>query len=148
MRPPQLLRPDRLRSIECERPFGWLSCRLLSGDLLRLMSPSAKTLYLHLALAADRCGLSFWGDRRIQQTIGLGTAELHHAREQLIALDLLAFDGRTYQLLSLPDYRPPEHPRSSIPPVKAEPGNHHTTTEIPEPARRILCRILGRDFPG
>ena len=33
MRPAKLLRPDRLRTIE--RPFAWLPCRLLTGDLLR-----------------------------------------------------------------------------------------------------------------
>jgi len=147
MRSPQLLRPNRLRSIERERPFGWLSCRLLTGDLLRMMSASAKALYLHLALAADRRGLSFWGDRRIQENVGLGTAELHQAREQLIDLDLLAFDGHTYQLLSLPDHRPHEPARKPVPSVKAEPGNHGTA-EIPEEARRILRHILGRDFPG
>jgi hypothetical protein len=142
MQPPQLLRPDRLRSVERERPFGWLPCRLLRGDLLRLMSSSAKALYLHLALAADRCGLSFWGDRRIQETIGIDAAELQQAREQLIALDLLAFDGRTYQLLSLPEPRPPE------PAYRAVPSQQTTTAEVPEDALYILRRILGRDTRG
>jgi hypothetical protein len=147
MRPPQLLRPDRLRSVERERPFGWLPCHLLSGDLLRLMSTCAKALYLHLALAADRCGLSFWGDRRIQETIGLDAAELQQAREQLIQLDLLAFDGRTYQLLSLPEHehRRHEHRRSSVPAIDAPPRDL-ATDGIPEDARRILRRILGRDL--
>jgi hypothetical protein len=121
MRPPLLLRPDRLRSIERERPFGWLSCRLLKGDLLRLMSTSAKALYLHLALAADRRGLSFWGDRRIQETIGLNPAELQKAREQLIALDLLAFDGHSYQILSLPESAPPRRTCTSVPSIVTEP---------------------------
>jgi hypothetical protein len=142
MRPPQLLRPDRLRSVERERPFGWLPCRLLRCDLLRLMSTSAKALYLHLALAADRCGLSFWGDHRIQETIGLDAAELRQARQQLVELDLLAFDGRTYQLLSLPEHRPSEPARSAAPPQQP------ATAEIPEEARHILRRILGRDFSG
>jgi hypothetical protein len=144
MRSPRLLRPDRLRSVERERPFGWLPCRLLRGDLLRLMSTSAKALYLHLALAADRCGLSFWGDRRIQETIGLDAAELHQAREQLIDLDLVAFDGHTYQLLSLPGPRS-QLARSAVSATKAETGDH-ATDGIPEDARRALRRILGRDF--
>jgi hypothetical protein len=149
MRPPHLLRPDRLRSVERERPFGWLPCRLLRGELLRLMSTSTKALYLHLALAADRCGLSFWGDRRIQETIGLDAAELHQAREQLVELDLLAFDGRTYQLLSLPEPRSPVRPRGAAPSTEADPCDHVTDdNEIPEQARRILRRILGRDFAG
>jgi hypothetical protein len=144
MRSLRLLRPDRLRSVERERPFGWLPCRLLRGDLLRLMSTSAKALYLHLALAADRCGLSFWGDRRIQATIGLDTDEFHQAREQLIDLDLVAFDGHTYQLLSLPE-PPSQLARSAATSTEAEPGDH-PTDGIPEDARRVLRRILGRDF--
>jgi hypothetical protein len=148
MRPPQLLRPGRLRSIERERPFGWLSCRLLTGDLLRSMSTTAKAIYLHLALAADRRGLSFWGDRRIQETIGLGAAELHQAREQLIDLDLLAFDGHTYQLLSLPDHAPPAPVPRPVPSDDAEPSDDRGTHEIPEDVRRILRRLLGHDFPG
>jgi len=69
------LRPDRLRTIE--RPFGWLPCRLLTGGMLAQMSGPARQLYLLLALAADRRGLSFCGDRRIQQTLGLDAVVKH-----------------------------------------------------------------------
>ena len=142
MPPTELLRPDRLRSIEHERPFGWIPCRLLKSDLLRTMSTSAKLLYLHLALAADRQGLSFWGDKRIQETIAIGAAALEDARQQLIDLDLLAFDGHTYQLLSLP-----HQPSSAPAAVEARSPDENASTEIPEEARRLLRRIFGQ-FPG
>ena len=145
--PPELLRPERLRSIERERPFGWLPCCLLKGDLLWQMSNAAKALYLHQALAADRSGLSFWSDRRIHETIALCSADLEQARQQLIELDLLAFDGRTYQLLSLPQnpqHRPAEQPRGTAPSAEAD----SAPTQIPAAAREILRSILGRDFSG
>ncbi len=95
-----LPRPDRLRTMD--RPFGWAPCRLVSSGLLPRLSLAAKALYLGLCLVADRRGLSYWSDRRLEALLGLDTAELQHAREELVHYDLLAFDGRLYQLLSLP----------------------------------------------
>ena len=111
------------------------------------MSTPAKLLYLHLALAADRRGLSFWGDRRIQQVVGLAADDLHQAREQLADLDLLAFDGHTYQLLSLPK---PAVPGPAPQPAAAEDvaSSEDCPAETPEDVRLILRRLLGRDFPG
>ena len=146
MRPAKLLRPDRLRTIE--RPFAWLPCRLLTGDLLHRMSTPAKLLYLHLALAADRRGLSFWGDKRIQHLLSLPADELHQAREQLTDLDLLAFDGHTYQLLSLPKPAVPGPGPQPAAAADAEPHPDDCPAETPEDVRLILRRLLGRDFPG
>lgn len=147
--PRPLLRPDRLRTIE--RPFAWLPCRLLTGGLLSQMSRPAKLLYLMLALAADRRGISFYGDRRIQNLLGLASADLQQARADLISLDLLAFDGQTFQLLSLPSDRPTAAPATTPLPQPAAacgPSRHEPTAEIPAEARRVLRRILGRDFNG
>ena len=146
-----LLRPDRLRSIDQERPFGWLSCRLLTSNLLRRMSTPAKLLYLHLSLAADRQGLSFWGDLRLQDSLGLNAVDLQQARRELIDLDLLDFDGHTYQLLSLPDGDPCKgsQPPSAPPPLSpAAPPDICPPGDIPEDARLILRRLLGREFRG
>ena len=146
MRPATLLRPDRLRTIE--RPFAWLPCRLLTGNLLRMMSTPAKLLYFHLALAADRRGLSFWGDKRIQHLLGLTADELHQAREQLADLDLLAFDGQTYQILSLPAPAVPGPAPQPAATEDVEPPSDDRPAETPEDVRLILRRLLGRDFPG
>jgi len=151
----KLIRPDRVRAIE--RPFGWLPCRLITGGLLRTMNNPAKLLYLHLALAADRRGLSFWGDTRIQEAVGLSAAELCQARQQLINLDLLAFDGHTYQLLSLPSLPRPSDPsaaparsapRATVDHAVVDPSSESAPTAIPDEARRILRRLRRRDFSG
>ena len=76
-----MLRPDRLRVIE--RPFGWLPCRLLSDGWLETLSQPAQLLYLLLAMAADRQGLSFYGDARIEHVLALGAGELVRARQEL-----------------------------------------------------------------
>jgi hypothetical protein len=92
--------PERRRTIE--RPFGWAPFRLVTSGLLARLSVAAKALYLALCLVADRRGLSYWSQRRLQALVGLDPAGLHQARQELMGHDLLAFDGRLYQLLSLP----------------------------------------------
>lgn len=108
----RLLRADRLRALEA--PFGWAPCRLLTTGVLSRLSLAAKGLYLALCLAADRGGLSYWGDRRLCEGVGLEEVELDRARRELVKHDLVAFDGRVYQVLSLPGRRsepPRDKPR-------------------------------------
>jgi len=97
---PKPLRLDRLRHLE--RPFGWAPFRLLTSGLLAPLSVSAKALYLVLCLVADRQGLSYWSEGRLQALVGLDATALQRSRDELQRHDLLAFDGRLYQLLSLP----------------------------------------------
>lgn len=99
---PKPIRLDRLRPLE--RPYGWVPFRLLSSGLLAELSQPAKLLYFFLCLVADRRGLSFYGDRRVHELLALSDQELSVARCELCDRDLLAFDGRVYQLLSWPPY--------------------------------------------
>lgn len=120
------------------------------------MSPHARQLYLLLVLAADRHGSSFYGIRRCQQILGLSETDLRQARMELIHMEILASDGQTHQLLSLPaaqsaQTKPIPHtvdPSSTAvvhiatgPPSVA--GERHMS--IPEDAREILRGIFGRD---
>ena len=115
------------------------------------MSPPAKQLYLLLALAADRRGLSFYGDARIQQLLGQTTGELSQARQELIDIDLLAYDGRVYQLLSLPSSSPSPSPPPP-PPTRttsrsqrpADPSRPDAAVPMPEEVRRTLRRLWSR----
>jgi hypothetical protein len=100
MQSPKLLRADRLRSIE--RPFGWIPFRILSSGLFDCLSPQAKLLYFFLCLVADSQGISYYSEGKLLGLLKIGTGDLRQARTELCQQDLLAFDGRIYQLLSLP----------------------------------------------
>ena len=149
-----LLRPQRPRTIE--RPFAWIPCRLLTDGLLADINRPGKLLYLFLAIAADRHGLSFYSDRRILETLGIDSAELQLGRTQLAEMDLLAFDGQTYQLLSLPTRSPNPTPPPPTTSASPQPISSTSTTvslpeqpyvtEIPAQCRRILRKSLGCDF--
>ena len=101
---PKPLRPDRLRTIE--KPFCWLPFRLLKDGTLACLSDRAKLLYLFLCLAANRQGLSYYSDKRIQANFELNSNDIELARNELIKKDLIAHNGRVYQLLSLPSAGP------------------------------------------
>jgi hypothetical protein len=101
---PRPLRPDRLRTIE--RPFGWIPFRLLTCGLLTQLSGIARQLYLVLCIVADRHGLSFYSDWRLSLLLQLSDDQLAQARQELVERDLLAYNGRVYQLLSLPPPSP------------------------------------------
>ena len=97
---PAPLRPDRLRTLAA--PFGWIPFRIVKEGWLPRLSRDAKLLYFFLCLVADNHGVSFYGDARIARELGLHTDEIVQARNELTAIDLLAFNGRVYQVMSLP----------------------------------------------
>jgi hypothetical protein len=136
MTPHPLLRPDRLRTIE--KPFAWIPFRLLKDGLFADLTDRAKLLYTFLCLAADSQGTSFYGDARILTFFQLDPPQLHLARKELIQKDLLAYDGRLYQLLSLPsrDHRPtptikPSTERRSGEPERFADILKHLANQIP-----------------
>jgi hypothetical protein len=155
-----LLRPDRLRTLK--RPFGWLPCRMLADGTIASMSPMERQLYLVLALAADRSGVSFYSDKRLLGILGATPADLAEAQAGLVARDLLAFDATTYQLLALPPQlrgrpsgqqaqhqmgpkaAPPPHARTPKrePPTPADPRQR---SAMPESVRQTLREIFGSD---
>jgi hypothetical protein len=131
-RPITLLRPERRRDIE--RPFAWLPCRLLTEGWLAKLTAPAKLLYLFLCIASDRRGLSWYGDARISTILRLSPPELAAAQTELINLDLVEFDGRVYQVLSLPppiqrsaDPDAPEQLDPTEPPRTSMPAHVRTT---------------------
>ena len=156
-----LLRPDCVRTVE--HPFGWVPCRMLTNGIIASMSPDERQLYLFLALAADRRGISFYGDKRIRRTLGCTQEELRRARAALMARDLLAYDGTTYQLLPLPPdatcmamTSPVPSQQSKMAPnpaMRTKPPTLHTTRptdqrqrqNMPESVREILRQLFGRE---
>jgi len=109
-----MLCPDRIRKIT--GTFGFIEHRFLKDGFFYSLTHHKLLLYFFLVLAADRDGLSFYGYDRICTFLKVTVDEYIQARDGLIAKDLLAFDGRIFQLLSLPACR------AKITPVK-DPAN-------------------------
>lgn len=81
--------PDRVRRIAGS--FAWIDHRLLRNGYLAAMTHQDQSLYLFLALAADRHGVSFYRKEKICDLLGLDFGEFEVARDRLINLRLIAF---------------------------------------------------------
>lgn len=97
---PLPLKTERIRRLE--PPFGWIPFALVRSGFLGELASSSQQLYFFLCLVADRQGMSYYGDRRLGELLHLSPTTLRTARAELIQLDLIAYDGRLYQVLSLP----------------------------------------------
>lgn len=93
--------PDRLRKIG--GGFAFIEHRFLRDGFWTALTQHELLLYFFLVLVSDRRGLSFYGYDRICTLLRVSTDEYILARDGLIAKDLIAFDGRLFQVLSLPD---------------------------------------------
>jgi hypothetical protein len=72
-------------------------------------------LYLFLVLAADRNGVSFYRKEKICDAISLDFSQFELARDRLISLKLIAFEG--YTVLSPNGYY-------QVLPIEAQAPNH------------------------
>jgi hypothetical protein len=104
--------PQRLRRIQ--HSFAWIDHRLLRSGFLQTMTHQDQSLYLFLALAADRNGVSFYRKEKACNILGLDFGEFEVARDRLINMGLIAFQSYSalsvngfYQLLPV-DGRPPD----------------------------------------
>ena len=95
------LRPDRVRRIGGES-FAFVPHRFLREGFFAALTLEERSLYLLLLLAGDREGVSFYGYDRLCSTLELPLELYLEARNGLMAKDLIAFDGRRFQALSLP----------------------------------------------
>jgi hypothetical protein len=132
-RPPP--RPDRIRSTA--GGFAYLPNRFLHDGFFTSLTHAERSLYLFLVLAADRNGVSYYGQDRIASALELPLDDFLELRNRLIEKDLVAFDGTRFQVLSLPPC--PVLPRRA-------PLTHPDDFELHDPAtvRAILRSELGR----
>ncbi len=89
MRTVHIPQPESVRRIE--KSFAWIDHRLLRNGYLQVMTHEEHGLYLFLALAADRNGVSFYRQEKICDILGLDFGPFHIARDRLIDLKLIAF---------------------------------------------------------
>lgn len=95
------LRPERVRRIGGES-FAFVPHRFLREGFFASLTLEERSLYLFLLLAGDREGVSFYGYDRVCSTLELPLEVYLEARNGLMDKDLIAFDGRRFQVLSLP----------------------------------------------
>lgn len=100
---------ERVRKIE--GGFSFVPHRFLHGGFFAGLSREELLLYFFLILAGDRNGVSFYGHDAICTLLDLENDTYLIARNGLLEKDLLAFDGRRFQILSLPDV--PRHATAS-----------------------------------
>ncbi len=92
---------ERVRTIRGS--FAYIEHRFLRDGFWGLLSHHELILYFFLLLVSDRHGLSFYAYDKICSLLQMDLDDYLEARNQLIQKDLIAFDGRIFQVLSLPD---------------------------------------------
>ena len=95
---------ERLRKIPPQ--FNWVDHRLVRDKLICRCSAQALALYLFLLTVADADGLSYYSDAAISRLLPLDGPALEHARRELIAAQLIAYQKPLYQVLALDPPRP------------------------------------------
>ena len=93
-------RPDRIRRID--GGFAFVPNEFLHRGFFASLSHAERSLYFFLVLAGDRNGVSFYAHDRICAVLELTLDEYLLVRNSLVDKDLIAFDGRRFQVLSLP----------------------------------------------
>jgi len=93
--------PQRVRAIRGS--FAYIEHRFLRDGFLASLSHHELLLYFLLVLVSDRNGLSFYSYDKICSLLEMDLDDYLEARNRLIKKDLIAFDGRLFQVLSLPD---------------------------------------------
>jgi hypothetical protein len=127
-----IVRPDRVRKIT--GTFGFIEHRFIREGFFYSLTHHELLLYLFLVLVADRDGLSFYGHDKICTLLRIDLDEFIQARDGLIYKDLVAFDCRTFQVLSLPEHGPLRAPLK---------GPEEMEEKDPATIRRLILRSLG-----
>ncbi|RKX97489.1 MAG: hypothetical protein DRP55_08970 [Spirochaetes bacterium] len=93
--------PNRVRKITSS--FAFIEHRFLRDGFFSSLCHHELLLYIFLVMAGDRKGLSYYSFDKICILLGIYVDEYIVARDMLIEKDLIAFDGRLFQVLSLPE---------------------------------------------
>ena len=97
----KILNAERIRKIN--GGFSFVPHRVITGGFFGALGQKELLLYLFLVIVADRHGLSFYGYDRICSLLELSLEEYIQARDQLMDMDLIVFDGTLFQVLELPE---------------------------------------------
>ena len=92
---------QRLRKINGS--FAFIEHRFLRDGFWASLDDHELLLYLFLIIVGDRNGMSFYSYDKICTLLRVSVDEYVLARNSLIEKDLIAFDGKFFQVLSLPE---------------------------------------------
>jgi len=92
--------PKNIRNIKSS--FAWIDHRLIRNGFLEVMTHQDMVLYLFLILVADKNGVSFYRKEKICQAVSLDYNQFEIAKDRLINMNLIAFEG--YSVLSSNGY--------------------------------------------
>jgi hypothetical protein len=96
-----ILEPKRVRKISST--FAFIHHRFIRDGFFESLNHHELILYLFLVLVGDRFGVSWYAYDKICGILRITLDEYIDARNSLIDKDLIAFNGYTFQVLSLPE---------------------------------------------
>ncbi len=96
----QVLWPERLRQVP--EQFSWVDQALVQRYFIDRCDARCAALYLFLVTVSDAQGLSYYGASTLARRLRLSDEEFAAARQQLIDLELIAYQAPLYQVLALP----------------------------------------------
>ena len=138
---PQPPRPDRRRSIRGS--FSWIDHRFLREGFDQGLTRLEKLFYFVLVAVSNQDGVSFYSDARLAELLDIRFPhELDGARKELVARDLIAYEGGIYQVLDLPITSPRKAHQGS-PPL---PDHALRSSSSPPPVRRTVCSHAASDL--
>ncbi len=105
----KIIRKDRVRRIS--GTFAAIEHRFLRDGFFEILSADELKLYVFLLLAGNKDGISWYGYDAICKKLDLILDAYITARNGLMDKDLIAFDGRVFQVLSLPKNPVNRHPK-------------------------------------
>ena len=129
-----ILCPDRIRRISGS--FAFIEHRFLRDGFFASLDHHELLLYLFLVIVGDRNGISFYSYDKICTLLGVSVDEYTLARDSLIEKDLIAFDGKFFQVLSLPE----KVIKHSCPPLRTR---EEMEKHDPATIRQLIVHSLG-----
>lgn len=113
----RVLSPDRVRRLP-QRDWSWIDRRFQRRFAAKL-SGDAVFLYYILVAVSDKNGLSYYSDNSLALMVRTSLAALTKARQELIDLNLVAYQPPLLQVLSLPPDEQSQPRDSQADPLKA-----------------------------
>ncbi len=95
-----ILVKNRVRRIE--GGFSFIPHKFLFDNYFNLLSKDELALYFLLILASDKNGISYFSYKKICNILHFDIENYTNIRNSLIDKSLIAFDGKLFQVLSLP----------------------------------------------